>query len=165
MRLYDLPPRLERRLLALFDDEEERPGVPFQWEPYLPRDLQRAVPLYVYLAVEDGALSALPALEVLTGHLAAERLVQLSGEQLEEEIAMLYEELASLSNLRSELKSTKALEERVNAQQRRLRKLQDEEARRISEYYDSQLSLPSEREPALIEEASRLLQRYGHPTS
>jgi hypothetical protein len=161
LRLYDLPPRLEGQLLDLFQDLDERPGVPFQWKPYLPKGFKWRMPLYVYLAAEDGLLADLPALQGLTGHLASARLSQLAYEDLEQEIEMLYEERASLYNFRSERGSTPALESRAKVVDDRLEQLQEEEAQRVSGNHTPQFVLPVEREPELMRQALFLLQKYG----
>jgi hypothetical protein len=49
LRLYDLPPRLERQLLDLFAGDE-RPGVPFDFRRYFPEDFQPYFPLHLYLS-------------------------------------------------------------------------------------------------------------------
>ena len=49
LRLYDLPPRIERQLLDLFAGHQ-RPGVPFAFERYYPADYTPWVPLHVYLS-------------------------------------------------------------------------------------------------------------------
>jgi|GEM_PF-425336 len=51
LRLYALPPRLERRLLDLFSGSL-RPGVPFQLSEYFPSDFEPAIPLHFYLSDE-----------------------------------------------------------------------------------------------------------------
>jgi len=49
LRLYDLPPRLERQLLDLFAGWQ-RQGVPFQFERYYPEDYEPCFPLHEYLS-------------------------------------------------------------------------------------------------------------------
>ena len=49
LRLYELPPRLERQLLDLFSGWP-RPGVPFAFEQYFPKDFEPCFPLHVYLS-------------------------------------------------------------------------------------------------------------------
>ena len=49
LRLYDLPPRVERGLLDLFADER-RPGVPFVFDRYYPEDYEPCFPLHEYLS-------------------------------------------------------------------------------------------------------------------
>ena len=49
MRLYDLPPRLERQTLDLFDGWQ-RNGVDFKFERYFPKDFESWIPLYEYLS-------------------------------------------------------------------------------------------------------------------
>lgn len=49
LRLYDLPPRLERELLDLFAGWP-RPGVPFQFDRYYPVDFEPCFPLHEYLS-------------------------------------------------------------------------------------------------------------------
>ena len=49
LRLYDLPPRLERQLLDLFAGWK-REGVPFTFERYYPEDYQPCFPLHEYLS-------------------------------------------------------------------------------------------------------------------
>jgi hypothetical protein len=49
LRLYDLPPRLERQLLDLFSGQQ-RPGVPFAFERYFPEDFEPCFPLHMYLS-------------------------------------------------------------------------------------------------------------------
>src|SRR5262249_52910876 len=51
LRLYGLPPRLERQLLDLFSGYE-RPGVPFDFRRYFPEDFEPYFPLHFYLAEE-----------------------------------------------------------------------------------------------------------------
>ena len=51
LRLYDLPPRLERQLLDTFG-EWLRPGVPFTFDRYYPEDYEPCFPLYEYLSDE-----------------------------------------------------------------------------------------------------------------
>lgn len=49
MRLYDLPPRLERQVLDLFDGWQ-RNGVDFKFERYFPKDFESWIPLHEYLS-------------------------------------------------------------------------------------------------------------------
>ena len=49
LRLYDLPPRLERQVLDLFSGWN-RPGVPFAFARYFPVDFEPWIPLNVYLS-------------------------------------------------------------------------------------------------------------------
>jgi N-6 DNA Methylase len=51
LRLYDLPPRLERKLLDLFDGQE-RLGVPFKFDRYFPADFKPWIPLHSFLSPE-----------------------------------------------------------------------------------------------------------------
>lgn len=51
LRLYALPPRLERKLLELFSGSQ-RPGVGFQLSEYFPSDFEPAIPLHFYLSEE-----------------------------------------------------------------------------------------------------------------
>jgi len=51
LRLYALPPRLERKLLDLFRGYP-RQGVPFIFEEYFPTDFEPTIPLYLYLSEE-----------------------------------------------------------------------------------------------------------------
>lgn len=51
MRLYDLPPRLEREVLDLFDGWE-RKGVDFKFTGYFPKDFESWIPLHEYLSEE-----------------------------------------------------------------------------------------------------------------
>jgi hypothetical protein len=51
LRLYDLPPRLERELLDLFAGHQ-RPGVPFSFKRYFPEDYEPWFPLHEYLSQE-----------------------------------------------------------------------------------------------------------------
>jgi len=62
LRLYDLPPRLERQLLDLFAGLP-RPGVPFTFERYFPEGFEPCLPLHVYLS-EDYRRSTAEALRV-----------------------------------------------------------------------------------------------------
>lgn len=156
LRLYDLPPRLERRLLDLFPSAgEDRSGVPFAWPPYLPDGFTRRVPLYIYLAAEDAALADMPAITELPPHLSGEGLAQASMADLEEEIEMIYEELASLATYRADARPTPALASRAEAQRRRLRALQEEQVRRFSE-------AASRDRPRRHEEVAELLKEYGY---
>ena len=49
LRLYDLPPRLEREVLDLFAGQE-RKGVPFRFDRYFPDDYEPCFPLHEYLS-------------------------------------------------------------------------------------------------------------------
>jgi hypothetical protein len=49
MRLYDLPPRLERQVLDLFNGWQRR-GVDFKFERYYPKEFESYIPLYEYLS-------------------------------------------------------------------------------------------------------------------
>jgi hypothetical protein len=49
MRLYDLPPKLERQVLDLFNGSR-RPGVDFELSGYFPRDFRAYIPLHEYLS-------------------------------------------------------------------------------------------------------------------
>jgi len=51
LRLYGLPPRLERQLLDLFSGFKRR-GVPFNFSRYFPEDFEPYFPLHVYLSEE-----------------------------------------------------------------------------------------------------------------
>ena len=51
LRLYDLPPRLERQLLDTFADKE-RPGVPTLFDRYYPEDYEPCFALHDYLSQE-----------------------------------------------------------------------------------------------------------------
>lgn len=51
MRLYDLPPRLERQVLDLFTGWE-RPGVGFKFDRYFREDFSACIPLHEYLSEE-----------------------------------------------------------------------------------------------------------------
>jgi len=51
LRLYDLPPRLERQLLDLFDGWE-RKGVDFKFTAYFPTGFESWIPLHEYLSEE-----------------------------------------------------------------------------------------------------------------
>jgi hypothetical protein len=51
MRLYDLPPRLERQLLDFFAGWK-RAGVPFDFRRYFPADFESCIPLHEYLSQE-----------------------------------------------------------------------------------------------------------------
>lgn len=60
LRLYDLPPRLERELLDLFAGHQ-RPGVPFAFDRYFPPDFEPWIRLHHYLT-EDFRRSTAGAL-------------------------------------------------------------------------------------------------------
>ena len=51
LRLYSLPPRMERKLLDLFANYP-RPGVPFGFTAYYPPDFRPCFPLHEYLSEE-----------------------------------------------------------------------------------------------------------------
>jgi type I restriction-modification system DNA methylase subunit len=51
MRLYDLPPKMEKRILDLFQGVQ-RKGVDFKFEGYYPEGFESAVPLHEYLSEE-----------------------------------------------------------------------------------------------------------------
>ena len=51
MRLYDLPPKLERKLLDLFNGYE-RKGVDFEFDRYFPEGFESWIPLHEYLSEE-----------------------------------------------------------------------------------------------------------------
>lgn len=51
MRLYDLPPKMEKRVLDLFRGSQ-RKGVDFRFEGYYPEGFESAIPLHEYLSEE-----------------------------------------------------------------------------------------------------------------
>jgi len=51
MRLYDLPPKMEKRVLDLFQGVQRR-GVDFRFTGYYPEGFESAVPLHEYLSEE-----------------------------------------------------------------------------------------------------------------
>jgi hypothetical protein len=51
MRLYDLPPKMEKRLLDLFQGRQ-RKGVDFDFKGYYPEGFESAVPLHEFLSEE-----------------------------------------------------------------------------------------------------------------
>jgi hypothetical protein len=51
LRLYDLPPKMEKRILDLFQ-KVQRKGVDFNFEGYYPAGFESAVPLHEYLSQE-----------------------------------------------------------------------------------------------------------------
>ena len=51
MRLYDLPPKMEKRVLDLFQGVQ-RKGVPFSFRGYYPKNFKSAIPLHEYLSEE-----------------------------------------------------------------------------------------------------------------
>ena len=51
LRLYDLPPRLERQLLDFFKGED-RAGVPVKFSRYYPEDFRPSIPLHMYISAE-----------------------------------------------------------------------------------------------------------------
>jgi hypothetical protein len=156
LRLYDLPPRLERRLLDLFAGAgEDRSGVPFSWPPYLPDGFTMRVPFYIYRAAKDAVLADVPAVSEVPPRLSGDGLRRAATSDIDEEIEMIYEELASLSAYRSETRPTPALTARAEAQRRRLRALQEEEVRRLSD-------ASSKDRPRRHEEVDRLLKEYGY---
>ena len=59
MRLYDLPPRLERQLLDLFSGHK-RPGAPFDFRRYFPAGFEPCFPLHVYLSAQYQRSTAVP---------------------------------------------------------------------------------------------------------
>jgi hypothetical protein len=51
MRLYDLPPKMEKRVLDLFQGSQ-RKGVDFMFAGYYPKGFESAIPLHEYLSEE-----------------------------------------------------------------------------------------------------------------
>ena len=51
MRLYDLPPKMEKRILDLFRGSQ-RKGVDFKFDGYYPDGFESAIPLHEYLSEE-----------------------------------------------------------------------------------------------------------------
>lgn len=51
MRLYDLPPKMEKRILDLFQGVQ-RKGVDFEFKGYYPEGFESAIPLHEYLSEE-----------------------------------------------------------------------------------------------------------------
>jgi hypothetical protein len=51
MRLYDLPPKMEKRVLDLFQGVQ-RKGVEFKFEGYYPEGFESAIPLHELLSEE-----------------------------------------------------------------------------------------------------------------
>lgn len=52
LRLYDLPPRLERQVLDLFAGQR-RPGVPFDFDRYFPADFEPCIPLHEFISEDS----------------------------------------------------------------------------------------------------------------
>ena len=57
LRLYDLPPRLERQLLDLFSGKQ-RPGVGCNFEGYFPPNFNAWIPLHEYISDEYRAAAS-----------------------------------------------------------------------------------------------------------
>jgi hypothetical protein len=51
MRLYDLPPKMEKRVLDLFQGVQRR-GIDFEFTGYYPEGFESAIPLHEYLSEE-----------------------------------------------------------------------------------------------------------------
>lgn len=51
MRLYDLPPKMEKRILDLFQGVQ-RKGVDFEFKGYYPEGFESAIPLHEFLSEE-----------------------------------------------------------------------------------------------------------------
>lgn len=51
LRLYDLPPRMEKRVLDMFQGVQ-RKGVDFEFTGYYPEGFESAIPLHEYLSEE-----------------------------------------------------------------------------------------------------------------
>jgi uncharacterized protein YqgQ len=107
------------------------------------------------MGAKDAALAEVPAVIEAPSHLASENLHRAAPSDLEEEIEMIYEELASLANYRAESRPTAALAARTEALRRRLRSLQEEDVRRLSE-------AASRDRPRRHEEVDQLLKEYGY---
>ena len=52
LKLYDLPPQLERKILNLFLGVDRR--VPFQFSGYIPQNFKPSIPLHMYISPEIG---------------------------------------------------------------------------------------------------------------
>jgi hypothetical protein len=50
LRAFDLPPRLERKLLDIFGDMKARRPVPFEFPPYFPDTFRPTIPLWRYIS-------------------------------------------------------------------------------------------------------------------
>lgn len=177
LRLYDLPARLERELLDVLDEAgEHRAGVPLPWPRYFPAGFAPRVPLYVYESAvarrpssprpRKQAAGQAPAPEVIQvrpadGSPGGPEAPALTPRDVEEEIAMLYEELAGLDVLRAEHGATVELEARAGERSRRLRALQERQAQAISAAFRERFLMPPEDGPDMLERVSRLLEEYG----
>jgi len=64
LKAYDLPPRLERKLLDFFRGHP-RP-VPFDFPDYYPKDFNPCIPLYKYLEMDLKQASAVQLLKTIT---------------------------------------------------------------------------------------------------
>jgi hypothetical protein len=84
-----------------------------------------------------------------------------SSEDPDERIAALYEELRALANEKPSSLRNKRWKELTGE----LRALQEAEARRMREYFDSQRPLGRGLGDAAIRRADELLAKYGHPPS
>ena len=51
LRLYDLPPRLEKQLLDFFAGHE-RKGIDFKFHDYYPKEFNSYIPLRMYISEE-----------------------------------------------------------------------------------------------------------------
>lgn len=73
MRLYDLPPKLERQLLDLFWGDTRR-RVPFDFHGYIPPDFEPWIPLHIFISPGFAKSSAGIIRESLPKRLASETL-------------------------------------------------------------------------------------------
>jgi len=80
LRLYELPPRLERQLLDIFSGWE-RQGVPFHLDRYFPDDYEPCFPLHEYLS-DSYATSTVDYLRRQTEHTPPQELLHALDEAM-----------------------------------------------------------------------------------
>ncbi len=148
LRLYDLPPRLERQVLKYLDGAE-RQGLPFRWDGFYPESSSEQVPYYVIMGRHDHHLRGLPAVELSVDP------CKLHEQALTDEIRTCYAELAELDNLVDGGITYPSLRNRRSAIEHRLRSFQKEEVRRL-------IKKDANAAPAEPVVVSELLRKYGY---
>jgi len=85
MRLYDLPPKMEKRILDLFQGTQ-RKGVDFEFKGYYPEGFESAIPLNEYLSEEYQRSTVMFADEWVTKHRSPEinEVLRMATEAFEE---------------------------------------------------------------------------------
>ncbi|HZF54860.1 MAG TPA: N-6 DNA methylase [Polyangiaceae bacterium] len=159
LRLYDMPARMERELLDLFQGVQ-REGVAFPFTRYFPESFEYRVSLGLYLALTGyGKTNGRGLTESVASPYTAAKV---PPRILDDEVDAIYEELAELERLRELYQRVPVIAQRIDLQFARLRALQDTLAEEFAKAFDTQFVTSDEETPEDRARADELVRAYGN---